>query len=143
MDFFVEQPIANFVNQLTPLGNQFGGQLVNAQLRQGFTVIMESNQQADFDISGDAFDFVRSIRVYHIQYSQSEKQDDRCRRQDATRLGRYGLQGDFTWSEAQVADVPSAAGLGIPSGCGSYRYRAVFVDWRDHAGDYGFELVRY
>ena len=104
---------------------------------------VQSNHQADIDISGDAFDFVRSIRVYHIQYSQSEKQDDRCRRQDATRLGRYGLQGDFTWSEAQVADVPSAAGLGIPSGCGSYRYRAVFVDWRDHAGDYGFELVRY
>lgn len=46
----IEQPIANFVNQLTPLGNQFGGQLVNAQLRQGFTVIMESNQQADFGL---------------------------------------------------------------------------------------------
>ena len=104
---------------------------------------MQSNQQADINISGAAFDFVRSIRVYHIQYSQRENQDDRCRRQDATRLGRYGLQGDFSWSESRVADVPPAAALDIPSGCSSYRYRAVFVDWRDHAGHYGFELVRY
>jgi hypothetical protein len=104
---------------------------------------VQSNQQADIDISGNAFDFVRSIRVYHIQYSQSENQDDRCRRQDATRLGRYGLQGDFSWIEARVADVPPAAGLDIPSGCGSYRYRAVLVDWRDRAGNYGFEVVHY
>lgn len=46
----IEQPIANFVNQLTPLGNQFGSQLVNAELKQGFTVIMDSNQQADFGL---------------------------------------------------------------------------------------------
>jgi hypothetical protein len=104
---------------------------------------VQSNQQADIDISGDAFDFVRSIRVYHIHYSQSENQDDRCRRQDATRLGHYGLQGDFSWSESRVADVPPAAALVIPSGCRSYRYRAVLVDWRDQAGHYGFELVRY
>ena len=104
---------------------------------------VQSSQQADIDISGDTFDFVRSIRVFHIQYSQRENQDDRCRRQDATRLGRYGLQGDFSWGEARVADVPPAAGLDIASGCRSYRYLAVFVDWRDHAGHYGFELVRY
>ena len=46
----IEQPIANFVNQLTPMGNQFASQLVNAQLQQGFTVIMDSNQQADFGL---------------------------------------------------------------------------------------------
>jgi len=27
--------------------------------------------------------------------------------------------------------------------CASVNYRAVFVDWRDHAGNYGFEEVRY
>ena len=104
---------------------------------------VQLNQQADIDISGNAFDFVRSIRVYHIQYSQRENQDDRCRRQDATRLGRYGLQGEFSWGEARVADVPPAAGLDIPNGCRSYRYRAVFVDWRDREGHYGFEVVHY
>ena len=104
---------------------------------------VQSNQQADINISGAAFDFVRSIRVFHIQYSQRENQEDRCRRQDATRLGRYGLQGDFSWSESRVADVPPAAELDIPNGCSTYSYRAVFVDWRDHAGHYGFELVHY
>ena len=104
---------------------------------------VQSNQQADIDISGDAFDFVRSIRVFHIRYSQRENREDRCRRQDATRLGRYGLQGGFSWSESDVADVPPAAELDIPNGCSTYSYRAVFVDWRDHAGHYGFEVVHY
>ena len=116
---------------------------MNSQVGSSPITLVQSNEQADIDISSDAFDFVRTIRVYHIQYSQRENQDDRCRRQDATRLGRYGLQGDFSWSESRVADVPPAAELDIPSGCSSYRYRAVFVDWRDHAGHHGFELVRY
>ena len=116
---------------------------MNSQVGSSPITLVQSNEQADIDISSDAFDFVRTIRVYHIQYSQRENQDDRCRRQDATRLGRYGLQGDFSWSESRVADVPPAAELDIPSGCSSYSYRAVFVDWRDHAGHHGFELVRY
>ncbi|WP_370207945.1 hypothetical protein, partial [Pararhodobacter marinus] len=35
-------------------------------------VRVQADEQADIDISGDAFDFVRSIRVYHIQYRQHE-----------------------------------------------------------------------
>jgi hypothetical protein len=46
----IEQPIANFVNQLTPMGNQFANQLVNAQLQQGFTVIIDKDQSADFGL---------------------------------------------------------------------------------------------
>jgi hypothetical protein len=46
----IEQPVANFINQLTPMGNQFGSQLVNAQLQQGFTVILDKDQNADFGL---------------------------------------------------------------------------------------------
>jgi hypothetical protein len=43
-------------------------------------VHVQADEQADIDISGDAFDFVRSIRVYHIQYRQHENRDGDCNR---------------------------------------------------------------
>jgi hypothetical protein len=46
----IEQPIANFVNQITPLGNNFGRQLLSGKLAEGFTVIREANGTADFAI---------------------------------------------------------------------------------------------
>jgi hypothetical protein len=45
----------------------------------------QADDQADIDISGDAFDFVRSIRVYHIQYRQNENSDGDCNRSDWVR----------------------------------------------------------
>jgi hypothetical protein len=106
-------------------------------------VRVQADEQADIDISDDAFDFVRSIRVYHIQYRQHENRDGDCNRSDSTRLGSYGVQGDYRWTRSTVGQVPAASGLSIPNGCGSYFYRSVFVDWRDHAGNYGSEEVRY
>lgn len=46
----IEQPIANFMNQLSPLGDQFGRQLVSGKLSEGFTVLRESNGNADFGL---------------------------------------------------------------------------------------------
>lgn len=46
----IEQPVANIINQLTPLGDQFGRQLVSGKLAEGFTVIRESNGNADFGL---------------------------------------------------------------------------------------------
>lgn len=103
----------------------------------------QAQERADIDISGEAFDFVRSIHVYHIQFSQGENREGVCNRSDATRLGSYGNQGDYSWARSSAAVVPKASDLAIPSDCGSYSYRAVFVDWRDHAGTYGSEEVRY
>ena len=104
---------------------------------------VQADEQANVDISGDAFDFVRSIRVYHIQYSQRQNRDGDCIRSDATRLGSYGVQGDYRWLRSSVAQVPPASALPRSLHCASVNYRAVFVDWRDHAGNYGFEEVRY
>ena len=105
--------------------------------------VMEVQATDGADISGDAFDFVRSIRVYHIQYRQHENRDGDCNRSDSTRLGSYGMQGDYRWTRSNVGQVPAGSGLSIPNGCASYFYRSVFVDWRDHAGNYGSEEVRY
>lgn len=95
------------------------------------------------DMSHDILDVIRSIRVWHIVYSQSEDHDGDCHRRDSSRLGTYSGEGAFSWSETAARSVPSPAGLRIPSGCQTYEFRAVFVDWRDHAGAYGFEEVRY
>ena len=106
-------------------------------------ILTQAQERADIDISDDAFDFVRSIRVYHIQFSQHQNRDGDCIRSDATRLGSYGLQGDYAWTRSSIAAVPEASDLAVPAYCGSYSWRSVFVDWRDHAGNYGSEEVRY
>ncbi|MDO9638860.1 MAG: hypothetical protein Q7J44_09985 [Pseudotabrizicola sp.] len=106
-------------------------------------VPVQSDEQADIDISGASFDFVRSIRVYHIQFSQRENRDGDCIRSDWTRLGSYGTQGDYRWTRSSFGEVPLASRLPRSDDCRSVSYRSVFVDWRDHAGNYGFEEVRY
>ncbi|WP_425443249.1 hypothetical protein [Thalassovita taeanensis] len=106
-------------------------------------VRVQADDQADIDISGDAFSFVRSIRIYHIQFSQRQIPDGDCDRSDSTRLGSYRLQGDYHWTRSNVAQVPAASQLTIPNGCESYVFRSVFVDWRDHAGNYDSEEVHY
>jgi hypothetical protein len=46
----IEQPVAQFLNSLSSLGNTFGSQLVNGQLQAGFTVIRDANGGTDFSI---------------------------------------------------------------------------------------------
>lgn len=106
-------------------------------------VPVQADEHADIDISGTAFDFVRSIRVYHVQYLQGESEKFGCRIQDQTRLGDYGTQGEFRWRASNAGVVPRATGFEIPGDCATYFYRGVIVDWRDHDGNYGFEEVRY
>jgi len=108
-------------------------------------VPVQVSEQADVDISDDAFDFVRSIRVYHIQFSQRVNAKGDCVRTDSTRRGLYGPQGGYRWTRSSVEQVPAASALPDldPDQCRGVSYRAVFVDWRDHAGNYGFEEVRY
>lgn len=97
---------------------------------------------ADIDISGPEFDFVRSIRVWHVVASQRQGRDD-CIRSDGTRLGQYTTQGQYHWQRSHVGTLPPAFGHNPTGWCSSYSYRAVFVDWRDHEGNYGYERVDY
>lgn len=46
----IEQPVASFLSQLTPIGDTFGKQLVSGKLGEGFTVIREANGTADFGL---------------------------------------------------------------------------------------------
>jgi hypothetical protein len=96
--------------------------------------------RADIDISGPEFNFVRTIRVFDILIDD-DRDDGDCDRYARVRLGRYGLQGDFGWHRSNRSSIPSAFGR-TSSGCSLFA-RAVFVEWRDYEGNYGFERVDY
>jgi hypothetical protein len=44
----IEQPVAAYFSQLTPMGEDFGKQLVSGQLKDGFTVIQLADGNTDF-----------------------------------------------------------------------------------------------
>lgn len=96
--------------------------------------------RADIDISGPEFNFVRSIRVFDV-FIDDDRNDGDCDRYERVRLGSYGIQGDFSWQRSNRAAIPPAFGS-TRSGC-SLRARAVFVEWKDYQGNYGFERVDY
>lgn len=99
--------------------------------------------RADVDISGPAFDFVRSIHVYEIDYSQRQNRDGECVRSEAVYLGSYGSQGEYSRWRSRIATVPAASDLKVPADCQGYRHRSLFVEWRDYHGTYGHEEVHY
>jgi hypothetical protein len=99
--------------------------------------------RADVDISDPTYDFVRSIHVYQTEFGQIHGHDDKCTRWSSVRLGTYGAQGEYAWSESATDKLPDASGFRQPVYCETYVYRSVLVDWRDFEGHYGFEEVRY
>lgn len=106
----------------------------------------DENGVAPVDISGPEYDFVRSIRVYSVEFArQSENSERECERAERVRLGTYDAQGGFRWRASSVSKLPAdyrgVAGWG--KGCRPVHSRAVFVDWTDYKGNYGFEQVDY
>lgn len=99
--------------------------------------------RADVDISGPAFDFVRSIRVFEITYQQRRNRDGDCNSWGSVYMGTYGPQGEYSRRRSRVSAVPAASDLSVPADCRDYRHRSVFVEWRDYEGTYGHEEVRY
>ena len=96
--------------------------------------------RADIDISGPEFNFVRSIRVYDVLIDDDRDEGD-CDRYARVRIGTYDTQGGFSWHRSNRSAIPTAFGR-TSSGCSLFA-RAVFVDWRDYVGNYGFERVDY
>ncbi|WP_343504199.1 hypothetical protein [Alloyangia pacifica] len=106
------------------------------------------NGVADIDISDPVFDFVRSIRVYSVEYMRQRERgsdNDHCERRSRVRVGRYGLQGDFYWRDSSPSALPAAfvGDEGWGESCPYISRRSVFVDWSDYQGNYGYEQVNY
>ena len=102
-----------------------------------------AKDQADVDISDPAYDFVRSIHVFQIEYRRHRNRDGDCNTWSTIREGTYGEQGNFAWARSTPARVPSASAFRPGTSCSDYWFRGVFVDWTDYEGTYGFEEVRY
>ena len=99
--------------------------------------------RADVDISEPSYDFVRSIRVTNIEYSQRRKSDGDCSSATYVRLGLYGAQGDYSWQRGRASDIPAVSSFAPRNFCGEYYFRSVIIEWRDSAGDPDFEEVAY
>lgn len=104
--------------------------------------------RADVDVSGPEFWFIRSIRVFHVQLARRHEsgRDGSCRRNAVVLLGTYGAQGEFSWSNSAIEQLP-AAHTGLEDWwsrqCTDVVHRSVFVEWRDFQGTYGHEQVNY
>lgn len=116
-------------------------------MSQGDLALHLIQDRADIDISGQEFNFVRSIRVFDVRYARQHEsgRDGDCNRSANIYLGTYGTQGGFSWSRSSPWALPDAH-LGLErwgSNCPSIYHRSVFVEWHDYAGNYGFEQVNY
>ena len=118
-------------------------------LPDGFAMqLVQDGGGADIDISGQEFNFVRSIGVYNVTYARQHEsgRDGDCNRSFSLRIGSYGTQGDFQWRRgSNPSQLPAEhTGLaGFGSNCPSIFHRSVFVEWSDYEGNYGFEQVNY
>lgn len=111
------------------------------------SLIHNIKQHADIDISGQEFDFVRSIRVFDVRHARQyvAGRDGGCVQTAIIYLGTYSTQGDFSWTRSNPEALPSAhSGLELwGTDCPYVSHRSVFVDWHDYNGNYGFEQVDY
>ena len=139
---------AVFMARLTPWPVEPPLQLWRCPMGGGAAAVAASEAMgADIDISDPAFDPVRSIRVWDVRYHQrSTSEGQECYRNDRSRLGSYGPQGEFAWEEISAGAVPSRPGessFDRPPGCRTYRYRGIVVSWTDTEGRRSVEEVRY
>lgn len=111
---------------------------------QAISLQISEGGGADIDISGAAFEFFRSIRVWDIRYYSHQRRgrDDDCSEQSNMWLGTYGLQGEFNWQRTNPEFAP---GWALPSrACSSSNWRrGVGVEWEDYEGNHGYEWVDY
>lgn len=113
----------------------------------------DENGTADVDISNGDFDFVRSIKVYDVEWREYHQDRDNgehycVRGRQRVRLGSYGTQGDFTWRNAPVTQATAQPWLGFTTrpdnNCDHAGFfRGIAVEWRDFEGNHGYEVVRY
>lgn len=102
--------------------------------------LVQQSLSSDIDITAPEFQFVRSIRVFDILIDD-DRTDGDCERYDRVSVGTYDSLGSFIWTLTTRNQIPAAFGP-TRHGCHT-QARAVFVEWRDSARNYGFERVDY
>ena len=111
------------------------------------------NGTADTDISGSTFDFVRAIRVYDVSWNRYPRKEGSgsdgnwvCEGGGRVRVGSYGQQGDYAWSNIDITALPSWVGVDLRSTArcdNEGRFRGIGIGWSDAEGHHDFEVVEY
>lgn len=80
------------------------------------------NTGADIDVTGRAFDFIRALKVYTIDYqafsgTTNDGDRDVCHiARSRNMIGEYGSNGEFAWSGVSVSEIPEWTGFDLPVG---------------------------
>jgi hypothetical protein len=123
-----------------------GPEVTMAREMERFHLAQAVGRGADIDVSGTAFAFIRSIDVFDAYLSQGAiGEGEHCRRTAQIRHGSYDSTGQFRWRLSSPGELPPAfeGDEGFGTVCPNIATRAVFVDWKDSEGTYGFEQVNY
>lgn len=106
-----------------------------------------SGSSGSADISGPDFDFVRSIKVWHVQnYIHHDNGEHGCRLQESVAVGSYDAVGDYRWTQSSYDQTPDFV---IPQktcsepGTHANSRRGVGLEWTDHTGNPSNEWVSY
>lgn len=107
--------------------------------------LSSSNQTADVDISSATFDFLRSIKVYDIRYRIKKTDNGYCYESGVANIGRYGLQGDFAWSEMDFDDAPNWAitNRNCPQKGKERAINGVGIEWTSFNGVHDYDFITY
>lgn len=119
-------------------------------MMRGLAIWTASGPTANVDISDPTYDFVRSIKVYHIDWHHRDVSSGggNCGvRKSMVQIGTYGTQGDFSWHYIRdIRDTPAWLGYSVrqTSNCDAAgMFRGVGVEWTDYFGNHGHEVVTY
>lgn len=135
-----------FIDRITPRDVEPPLQIWNCPMSASASGSSGAAKGADIDISGSEYDYVRSIRVFHIERARQWRTGkDNCNRRSQVRAGLYGDQGDYAWRSWDIEKLPEAfEGLkGWGEDCPGISQQSVFVEWTDYSGAYGFEQIDY
>jgi hypothetical protein len=91
----------------------------------------------------DVTDYVMAIRVYDLTYSRRRNRDGDCFVLGRLRIGTYDQNWDFRWGRAAVGLSPDWFFDTDYTTCTGAWFRGVGMEWRDHEGKKGTEMVRY
>lgn len=91
----------------------------------------------------DVTDYVMAIKVYDLTYSRRRNRDGDCIVSGRLRIGTYDRNWDFRWGRAGLSMSPGWFFDTHDTTCSGVWFRGIGMEWRDHEGSKGTEVVRY
>lgn len=91
----------------------------------------------------DVTDYVIAIKVYDLTYRRHSNRDGDCNITSAFRMGTYDRDWNFHWDRADIGRSPNWLYDTHYSVCSEAWFRGVGMEWKDHEGRLGTEVVRY